>query len=56
MSVKGFSSFSFGGYSVPPSGTIVAILVEGHEEHFCEIIFNWITGSGGDVVYFFFYL
>ena len=30
MPFKGFSSFSFGGHFVQRSGTILAILVEGH--------------------------
>ena len=33
-----FSIFSSGDHFVKPKGTILAILVKGHEEHFCEII------------------
>ena len=38
MSFEGFSIFSFGGHFVQRSGTILAILIEGHPRHFCEII------------------
>ena len=33
-----FSIFSSGGHFVKPKETILAILVKGHEEHFCEFI------------------
>ena len=37
-SLRPFSIFSSGGHFVKPKGTILAILVKGHEEHFCEIV------------------
>ena len=55
MSFKGFSIFSPGDHLVQRSGTIWAILVEGHPTiipvKFCQ---NRPSGSGGDVVLKFF--
>ena len=39
MSFKDFSSFSSGGHFVKCSGTILAILVQGHPRYISEILF-----------------
>ena len=41
-----FLFFSSGGHFVLQSGTILAILVKGHEEHFCQIILKLGHGPG----------
>ena len=51
-----FSIFSSGGHFVQRSGTILAILVEGHLRNICVKLFrNRPIGLGGDVVQRFFY-
>ena len=50
MSLKGFSILSSGGHFVQRSGTIFAILVEGHSTNFPVKLFqNPLTGLGEDV-------
>ena len=50
MSLKGFSIFSSGGHFVQLSGTIFAILVEGHSRDIPVKLFqNLLTGLGEDV-------
>ena len=50
MSLKGFSIFSSGGHFVQLSGTIFAILVEGHSRDIPVKLFqNPLTGIGEDV-------
>ena len=57
MSFKSFFSiFSSGSHFVQPSGTILAILVEGHLRNIPVKLFqNPFSGLGGDVVLRFFY-
>ena len=50
MSFKGFSIFNSGGHFVKQSGTILAILVEGHSRNIPVKLFqNPLTGLGIDV-------
>ena len=50
MSLKGFSIFSSGGHFVQLSGTIFAILVEGHSRDIPVKLFQTpLTGIGEDV-------
>ena len=50
MSFKGFSIFSSGGHFVQRSGTILAILVEGHSRNIpVKLLQNPLTGLGEDV-------
>ena len=52
MSFKGFSIFSSSGHFVQPSGTILAIFVEGHRRNISvKLFWNRATGCK-DVVYF----
>ena len=49
--LKGFSIFSSDGQFVQRSGTILAILVEGHPRIISvKLFWNWPIGLGGDVV------
>ena len=51
MTFKGFSIFSFGGHFVQQSGTILAILVEGHPKNISvKLFWNQAIGPGGDVI------
>ena len=51
MSFKGFSIFRSGGHFVQQSGTVLAILVKGHQRNISVKLFlNWSTGLGGDVI------
>ena len=51
MSFKGFSIFSSGGHFVQWSGTIFAVLVEGHPRNISVKLFcNRSIGLGGDVI------
>ena len=47
MSFKGFSIFSSGHHFAQPSGTILAILVEGTS---VQIFLNQAIGQGRDVI------
>ena len=50
MSLKGFSILNSGGHFVQRSGTIFAILVEGHSRNIPVKLFqNPLTGLGEDV-------
>ena len=56
MSFKGFSIFSSGGHFVQGSGTILAILLEGHPRNISmELFLNQFISLGGDVIYRLFY-
>ena len=49
--LKGFSIFSFDGHFVQRSGTILAILVEGHPRNIsAKLFWNRPTGLGEDIV------
>ena len=51
MLYKGFSIYSFGCNFVQRSGTILAILVEGHPRNISVIFFlNLAIGLGGDFI------
>ena len=50
MSFKCFSIFSSGGHFVQCSGTILAILVEGHPRNISVELFSQSIGLGGDVI------
>ena len=56
MSLKGFSIFSSGDHFIQKSGTILAILAEGHPKNISvKLFWNQTSSLGEDVVKKFFY-